>query len=122
MRKSHKQNGRRMKVYVEGSLNVAIFKEGRMFVAYAPALDLVAQGNSMAEARKNFGEVLDIYMEETTSKGTLEKDLLRCGWQKHAGSIQPPLVASFPESEKLGRDIQLKALAIMPLTGRVCLA
>lgn len=78
MRKSNKQQ--QVKMQMSGNLNMAIFKEGRAFVAFAPALDLVAQGKTMAEARKNFEEIFDIYVEETLKKGTLEKDLLRCGW------------------------------------------
>ena len=104
-----------VKTHVSGNLNVAIFKEGKMYVAFAPALDLVAQGKSITEARKNFGEVFDIYFEETLHMGTLEKDLLRCGWQKRENTIYPPAINEFPPHE-FGRDIELRALSIMPLS------
>ena len=115
MQKARKHSGR---ILVSGSLTVAIFKEGRTFVASAPTLDLVAQGRNIADAQKNFEEVFDIYVEETTSKGTLEKDLLRCGWQKRAGSIQPPTVGKFSAPEKMGKDIELTALMILPLSAK----
>lgn len=102
-------------MHVSGSLNIAILKEGRMYVAFAPALDLVAQGKNMTEARDNLEEVFEIYLEETLSKGTLEKDLVRCGWQIHGGTIHPPMVNEFPRG-KLGKDIDLRALVSMPLT------
>ena len=100
---------------VNGSLNVAIFKEGRTYIAYAPALDLVAQGRSVREVRKHFEEVFDIYLEETIKKGTLEKDLMRCGWHKRAGNMEPPAISTFPSPEKLGKGMELTALAIVPL-------
>lgn len=87
-------------------------------MVYAPALDLVGQGKTIKEAQRDFEEVMDIYLEETLRKGTLEKDLLRCGWQKHQGSMQPPAVSKFPVSEKLGKDMELTAIAIMPLDAK----
>lgn len=109
---------------VAGNLNVAIFKEGRTYIAFAPGLDLAAQGKTMEDVQKNFEEVLDIYLEEILDKGTLEKDLLRCGWHKHAGSMSPPVFARFASPAKIGKDIELTALAILPLSGKkiLCLA
>lgn len=115
MSKAIKKQRSDMKVHVTGNLNLAILKEGRMYVAYAPALDLVAQGKSMNDARKNFDEVFSIYIEETLRNGTLEKDLQRCGWQKRAGNMEPPTMSTMPISEKLGKDLELTALTILPL-------
>ena len=117
MVKAEKHDGQRVKFHMSGTLNVAIFKEGRTYIAYAPGLDLVAQGKNISDARKNFEELVDIYFEETVSKGTLEKDLLRCGWKKNAGVIHPPLFAEFP-SEKQTGDIQLRALAMISLADK----
>ena len=101
-------------MHVTGNLQLAIFREGKTYVAFAPALDLVAQGRSVREARKHFEEVFNIYLEETMSKGTLEKDLIRCGWEREAGSIHPPLTTEFPLEK--GKDIDLKVLAVLPLS------
>jgi len=65
---------------MKAQMSLTMCREGRTFVAYEPALDLAAQGNTASKARKNFQEVFAIYLEETIKKGTLEKDLLRCGW------------------------------------------
>ena len=117
MKRDRKSTGRRTKAQVTGSLSVAIFREGRTFVAVAPALDLVAQGRNVPEARRHFQELFEIYLEETLRRGTLEKDLRRCGWEKHSGEFQPPTLTEFP-TERMGRDIELRALVIIPLTGR----
>lgn len=110
-------------IHVNGILNVAIFKEGLSYIAYAPALDMVAQGKSIKDVRKNFAEVFDIFLEETIDKGTLEKDLLRCGWDRQAGAFQPPALSKFLSPGKIGKDIELTALAIVPLNDkRVCRA
>jgi len=118
MRKIEKKHGQKVHFQVNGSLNVAIFKEGRSYIAYAPALDLAAQGKSVKDVQKNFEDIFDIYLEETMTKGTLEKDLLRCGWNKQAGKMQPPTFSKFPESERIGKDIELTALAVIPLNNR----
>lgn len=111
MKKTRKLTG---KIRVDGSLQVAIFREGRTYVALAPALDLVAQGKNIPEARKHFEELFNIYLEETISRGTLEADLRRNGWQREANSIRPPMLSGFPPDR--GQDIQLKALVIVPLS------
>jgi predicted RNase H-like HicB family nuclease len=121
MKKYGKHLRGKMGIHVHGTLNVAIFKEGKSYIAYAPALDLVAQGTSVKNARKNFEEVFDIYLEETLTRGTLEKDLLHSGWSKHAGIIQPPAMSRFSVPQRIGKDIELTALAIIPLDDRrVC--
>ena len=63
-------------------VEVAIFisKEGEAFVAYCPALELSSYGDSEREAREAFEESLEIFVEETTKSGTLEKVLLKLGW------------------------------------------
>lgn len=110
-------------VHVSGMLHVAIFREGRSYIAHAPALDLVAQGKSLHDAQKCFAEVFDIYLKETIGRGTLKRDLLKCGWNERAGIFQTPAMSRFHSPEKIGKDIELTALAIIPLDGRrVCRA
>jgi len=118
MKKTEKKNVREAKICVNGSLNIAIFKEGRTYIAYAPSLDLVAQGKSIKDAQEKFDEVFKIYLEETSNRGTLEADLLRCGWLMHKGNIHPPAISRFPSPEKIGKDIELTALVIVPLNSK----
>ena len=51
------------------------WKEGNMFTAYCPELDVASCGHSSDEAKKNLGEVIGIQLEETSKLGTL-KDFL----------------------------------------------
>ena len=49
-----------------------IWKEGNMYTAYCPELDVVSCGKDIDEARKNLLEVIEIQLEETVKLGTLE--------------------------------------------------
>ena len=61
-------------------IEVALFKENDMYVAYCPALQLSSYGENEKDAKYAFDEALSIFLEETTEKGTLEKELLQLGW------------------------------------------
>lgn len=47
-----------------------IWKEGNMYVAYCPELDVVSCGREFEEARKNLLEVIEIHLEESAKIGT----------------------------------------------------
>ena len=63
------------------SLEVALFQEDEMWVAYCPALEVSSYGENQEDARKAFDEAMQIFLSETIRKGTLERYLLRLGWQ-----------------------------------------
>ncbi len=63
-------------------LKIAFYKEDGQFIAYCPALDISTAGDTMEEARKNFEELFNVFLEETIKMGTLENVLLECGWKK----------------------------------------
>ena len=63
------------------NVEVALFKEDDMWVAYCPALELSSYGDDKEEAKSAFEEVMNIFLKETDRKGTLEKWLLKLGWQ-----------------------------------------
>jgi predicted RNase H-like HicB family nuclease len=46
------------------SLPVTIFKEGKAFVAYTPALDLSTAGKTEVQARRMFEEAVEAFLEE----------------------------------------------------------
>jgi predicted RNase H-like HicB family nuclease len=54
---------------------VEIWKEGRMFTAYCPELDVASCGRTPGEAKKNLKEVIEIQLEETAKFGK-SNDLL----------------------------------------------
>ena len=52
-----------------------IWKEGNMYTAYCPELDVASCGKDIEEARNNLLEVIEIQLEETEKLGTLKEFL-----------------------------------------------
>ena len=52
-----------------------IWKEGNMYTAYCPELDVASCGRYVEEARKNLLEVIEIQLEKTAKLGTLKEFL-----------------------------------------------
>ena len=65
---------------VEVNLDLLLFKEGDYTVAFCPALNLSSFGINEEDAKLAFDEALSIFLEESTSRGSLEKILLDLGW------------------------------------------
>ncbi len=77
---------------VQFALSVTVIKEGDSFIAYSPALDLSTVGDTYDEARKRFGEAVQIFFEEIAEKGTVDQALTELGWQKQKNEYIPPMV------------------------------
>lgn len=67
---------------VKLSLAVNISKQGSRFVAYSPALDISTSGKDEVEAKRRFGELVDIFFEELQESGATEDVLTELGWNK----------------------------------------
>ena len=76
------------------NLPVTIFKEGKSYVAYSPALDLSTSASTYKKAQTNFSEIVAIFIEELVEMGTLDIVLRELGWQKVKSNWQPPVVVS----------------------------
>lgn len=61
-------------------VQVFLIPEGEQVVAFCPALNLSTYGENEEDAKVAFGEALDIFVEDTQEKGTLDKILLDLGW------------------------------------------
>lgn len=81
-----------LKVQCSYSLPVSILKEGSVFVAYSPALDLSTYGKSFEEVQKRFNEIVGIFFEELVEKGTIADVLSGLGWQKEQENWAPPVI------------------------------
>lgn len=79
---------------IEFNLPVSILKEGSVFVAYSPALDISTVGNSFEEAQRRFEEAVEIFFEEIVENKTLEAALSELGWQRENERMIPPIVVS----------------------------
>jgi predicted RNase H-like HicB family nuclease len=73
--------------FIKVGIEVLLGKQGDYYVTYCSALELSSYGKTEKEAKKNFEIELEIFLEETEKKGTLEKLLLKLGWCLKQGSI-----------------------------------
>ena len=87
------------KFMLEINLPVSILRENKKFIAYTPALDLSTSGDTYEEAKKRFGEIVQLFFEEIIKKGTLEQVLSELGWKKMKKEWFPPVLVS-QESQK----------------------
>jgi len=76
------------------SLPVTIFKEGKSYVAYSPALDLSTSAPTYEKAQKRFFEATRLFFEELAEMGTVDIVLADLGWQKVKSNWQPPIIVS----------------------------
>ena len=67
------------------SFTVHLFKEGDMYVAHVPELDLSSCGETEQSARKNIQDAVRGFLEVAQNKGTLDEILEEAGYQ-HIGS------------------------------------
>ena len=61
-------------------LSEEIWKEGGMFIAYCPELDIPACGTSIAKAKGNLTKVIKIQFNEMKKLGTFEENLINAGF------------------------------------------
>jgi predicted RNase H-like HicB family nuclease len=66
-------------------LTEELWKEGNMYVSYCPELDIASCGETMEQAKKNLGEVIQINIEEAQKIGTLEDLLQEAGFDENQG-------------------------------------
>lgn len=75
-------------VEVEARLTALIRREKPgIYGVYCPALDLWSQGDTVAEAKKNIAEAVELFIESCYERGMLNQVLLDCGF-KFAGQRQ----------------------------------
>lgn len=67
-----------------------IFKEGRLYVAYAPELDVSSCGGTKDKALKNLKEAVRLFLEEAEKMGTLEQILEEAGYVRHKQKLLGP--------------------------------
>ncbi len=66
-------------------LTEELWREGNMYVSYCPELDIASCGETMEQAKKNLGEVIQINLEEAQKIGTLEGLLQEAGFDENQG-------------------------------------
>lgn len=76
------------------NLPVLITKQNKRFVAYTPALDIATSGKSLRDAKKRFGELAHLFLEEIVEAKTVDHVLSELGWKKVQKVWTPPRVIS----------------------------
>lgn len=88
-------------------LEVLLFQEESVFIAYSPALDLSACGDTEEDAKKEFEVVLKEYIEYCLNKKTFFDDLKAHGWTvKSKKRIKSPSDDKLLELNDTYRDIK----------------
>jgi predicted RNase H-like HicB family nuclease len=67
-----------------------VFKEGGMYVAYTPELDLSSCARTEAKASKNLQEAVRLFLEEAEKHGTLRQILEEAGFEQHKHKLEGP--------------------------------
>ena len=71
------------------TVTIEIWRKEKWFLASAPELDFVSQGNTFEEAKKNLMDVIQIQFDEMREMGTLDEYLADCGFIVKGGEILP---------------------------------
>ncbi|HVX58111.1 MAG TPA: hypothetical protein VG964_00050 [Candidatus Saccharimonadales bacterium] len=90
----------------ELNLQVLIKREGDVFVAYTPALDIATFGKTESKAKKSFNELVSTFFEEfLDSPRELEEVLTLQGWQKQKNTWQPPVVTNITQNVQVNMAV-----------------
>jgi predicted RNase H-like HicB family nuclease len=68
-------------------LTEELWREGNMYVAYCPELDIPSCGNSVEQAKSNLREVIVIHLEEAQKQGRLSEFLQSAGLDEMEGIL-----------------------------------
>lgn len=69
---------------------LSIFREGKVYIASSPVLDLSTCADTLPSAKARFVEAAEIFFKELAKMGTTEEVLGDLGWQRTANGWQPP--------------------------------
>jgi hypothetical protein len=63
-----------------------LWREGNMYVSYAPELDMAACGETSEQAHRNLLEVVEISFRDMRQRGTLAEYLREAGYPSGVGA------------------------------------
>lgn len=93
----------KMKLTLE--LPIRITKKEKWYVAACPALDVISQGETEEQAKKNLGEALHLFLVSCLERGTLDAVLRECGF----APSEAPTSEADPTEEKINIPLHLLA-------------
>ena len=71
------------------AIKIEIFKEGDVYVALSPELNVSSFGETVEEAGESIKEAIDAFIEECREMGTLEEVLEEAGFLKTGDFWEP---------------------------------
>ncbi len=76
------------------SLEVKVFKEGDVYVALCPELNVSSFGEDVESAKESLREALEAFLEECEAMGTLQEVLEDAGFVKEKESwiLEEPVI------------------------------
>lgn len=102
-------------------VGVIVYKDGKLYTAIAPALQVSSYGDSKKDCVEAFKEALEIFFEDFNDEDNLVLELLRLGWKIQTTpkpNFQPPKLkisdwpkASAPSVVNVKERINLKIQA-----------
>ena len=99
-------------------LEIFVFQENGVQIAYCPSLDISTSGTTFNEAVGNFYEMFQLYIECCVENNTLHDDLVAHGWKLQKKQMQPPTFSVLmrkPEMKKLMKTFpMLRLLSLDP--------
>ena len=72
------------------SFSVHMFKEGDVYVAYVPELDVSSCGGDADQARRNIQDAVRGFLETAAEMGTLREILEEAGYSKDGNNWRAP--------------------------------
>jgi len=78
---------------IEFNLPVSFITEGGKVVAYTPALDISTSGKDESEAKRRFGELVNIFFKDLVENNTVDAVLTELGWRKGQVAWDPPMIS-----------------------------
>ena len=76
------------------SLEIKVFKEGDVFVALCPELNVSSFGDDIESAKESLREALEAFLEECEARGTLQEVLEDAGFvkEKECWILEEPVI------------------------------
>jgi predicted RNase H-like HicB family nuclease len=76
------------------SLEIKVFKEGDIYVALCPELNVSSFGDDIESAKESLREALEAFLEECEAMGTLQEVLEEAGFVKEKESwiLEEPVI------------------------------
>ncbi|MEW6201309.1 MAG: type II toxin-antitoxin system HicB family antitoxin [bacterium] len=71
------------------AVRVEVFREGSVYTALCPDLDLSSFGETAEDAKNSFREALEAFVEECEAMGTLEEVLEEAGFVRNESGWLP---------------------------------